>query len=60
MRVLFVGNHSAFIYFPCLIKKLIKLYDKLNNFLNEKHELVLEDDFTQKDFIEHIEGKPFI
>lgn len=48
---------------PKLIGKLVKLYDKLAlqenlNLLNEKDEIVTEEDFAQKDFIEHIEGKP--
>lgn len=47
-------------HFPCLINKLIRLYDKLHNVINEKDQLVIEDDFSQKDFIERIEGKPFI
>ncbi|CEG55989.1 hypothetical protein [Legionella fallonii] len=50
--------------FPKLIGKLVKLYDKLAsqknlNLLNEKDDSVSEEDFSQKDFIEHIEGKPF-
>ncbi|KTD73161.1 hypothetical protein [Legionella tucsonensis] len=49
---------------PKLIAKLINLYDKLVsqenlNLLNKTDEPVIEDELAQKDFIEHIEGKPF-
>lgn len=49
---------------PKLIAKLINLYDKLVsqenlNLLNKTDEPVIEDELAQKDFIKHIEGKPF-